>query len=105
MAWAQPAEGYRIDANCFLSPNLRSIALATFAYDVKIDRVQRTLRRLEEDVPLLAMRVKELSAERQILAKNFASSMIEQARAELERLVKERRQEDENTEPPCEPAD
>jgi hypothetical protein len=79
--------------------------LATFAYDVKIDRVQRTLRRLEEDVPLLAMRVKELSAERQILAKNFASSMIEQARAELERLVKERRQEDENTEPPCEPAD
>lgn len=79
--------------------------MATFGYDVKIDRVQRTLRRLEEDVPLLAMRVKELSAERQILAKNFASSMIEQARAELERLVKERRLEDENTEPPCEPAD
>jgi uncharacterized protein YbcI len=79
--------------------------LATFAYHVKIDRVQRTLRRLEEDVPLLAMRVKDLSAERQILAKNFASSMIEQARAELDRLMEERRQEDENTEPPCEPAD
>ena len=68
--------------------------MATFAYDVKIDRVQRTLRRLEEDVPLLAMRVKELSAERQILAKNFASSMIEQVRAELDRLMEERGQEE-----------
>jgi hypothetical protein len=79
--------------------------LATFLYDVKIARVQRTLQRLEEDVPLLAMRVKDLSPERQSSAKRFAASMIDHARAELDRLVLERSQEPENPDPPCEPAD
>ncbi len=79
--------------------------MATFAYDVKIARVQRTLRWLEEDVPLLAMRVKDLSPDRQNQAKHFAASMIDHTRAELERLVQERRQKDEEDEPPCEPAD
>ncbi len=69
--------------------------MATFAYDVKIARVQRTLRWLEEDVPLLATRVKDLSLERQKQAKRFAASMIEQTRAELERLDRERRAQDE----------
>jgi hypothetical protein len=79
--------------------------LATFAYDGKIARVQRTLRWLEDDVPLLAMRVKDLSPERQKLAKRFAASMIDQARAELERLKQERTQDGEDADFPCEPAD
>jgi hypothetical protein len=83
----------------------RSVALATFAYDVKIARVQRTLRWLEDDVPLLAMRVKDLSPERQTLAKRFAASMIDQARAELERLMRERTLDGEDADFPCEPAD
>jgi hypothetical protein len=64
--------------------------LATFTYDVKIARVERTLRWLEQDVPLLAMRVKDLSPERQTLAKGFAARMIDHTRAELDRLVQER---------------
>jgi len=79
--------------------------LATFPSDMKIARVQRTLQRLEEDVAFLAMRVKDLSPERQISAKRFAASMIDHTRAELERLVQERSQEPESSEPPCEPAD
>jgi hypothetical protein len=79
--------------------------LDTFAYDAKIARVQRALRWLEEDVPLLAMRVKDLSPERQKLAKLFAASMIDQARAELERLVRERTTERDEQDFPCEPAD
>ena len=79
--------------------------MATFVYDVKIARVQRTLRWLEEDVPLLATRVKDLSPERQKQAKRFAASMIDQTRAELERLVRERTTRDEEAECPCEPAD
>jgi hypothetical protein len=62
-------------------------------------------------VPLLDMRVKELSAERQESARRFAASIVEQTRAELGRLLRERREGlpravsrlvDEN---PCEPAD
>lgn len=79
--------------------------MATFAYDHKIARVQRTLRRLEEDVPLLAMRIKDLSPERQKVAKHFAASMIDHTRAELTRLLEERTQEVEESESPCEPAD
>ena len=79
--------------------------MATFSYDVKIARVQRTLQRLEDDVPLLAMRVKDLSPERQVLARRFAARMIDHTRAELERLVSERTQEPEDPDPPCEPAD
>jgi hypothetical protein len=79
--------------------------VATFRYDIKIARVQRTLRWLEEDVPLLAMRVKDLSPERQKSAKRFAASMIKQTRSELERLMEERTQEVEDREFPCEPAD
>jgi hypothetical protein len=86
-------------------PGRRSIALATFAYDGKIARVQRTLRRLEEDAPLLAMRVKDLSPERQKAAKSFAARMIDEVRAELERLEHERVQENEDADLPCEPAD
>lgn len=78
--------------------------MATFRYDVKIARVQRTLQRLQDDVPQLAIRIKDLSPEHQVSAKRFATSMIDHARAELERLVQERSQEPED-DPPCEPAD
>jgi hypothetical protein len=79
--------------------------VATFAYDVKIARVQRTLRWLEEDASLLSMRVQDLSPERQRVAKSFAASMIDQTRAELDRLMQERTQENEEESGPCEPAD
>jgi len=79
--------------------------LATLVHNMKIARVQRTLRWLEEDVPLLDLRVKDLSPERQKLAKRFAASMIDHTRAELERLMEEHTQEAEDSAFPCEPAD
>jgi hypothetical protein len=74
--------------------------------EFRITRVQRTLRRFEEDIPLLDMRVKELSVERQESARRFAAAMIEQTRAELEKLLQLR--PDDGNDPdqmPCEPAD
>ena len=79
--------------------------MATFAYDGRIARVQRTLRWLQEDASLLAMRVKDLSLERQTQAKDFAASMIDHTRAELDRLLEERTREEEEEDAPCEPAD
>jgi len=74
--------------------------------DFRIARVQRTLRWFEQDIPLLNMRVKELSKERQELARKFAAAVIDQTRAELERLIREREAETgEPAETPCEPAD
>jgi len=78
--------------------------LSTFLYDPRIARVQRTLQRLEDDARLVALRVKDLSPERQSSAKSFAASMIDQTRAELERLMQERRDR-EQEDIPCEPAD
>jgi len=79
--------------------------LATLAQNPKIARVQRTLRWLEEDVPLLNQRVKDLSPERQKIAKKFAARMIDHTRAELERLMEEHADEADVAEFPCEPAD
>lgn len=58
-------------------------------HQYRIARVQRTLRWLEEDVPQLAMRFRDLSPERQTVAKRFAASMIDSTRAELQRLIAE----------------
>ena len=74
--------------------------------DFRIARVQKTLRWFEEDIPLLNMRVKDLSVERQESARRFAAAVISQTRAELERLLQQ--QPDDNPYPghvPCEPAD
>jgi hypothetical protein len=72
----------------------------------RIAKVQRSLQYFENDVPLLNMRVKELSTERQESARKFAAAVIDQTRAELERLLREHSQEIEDpTAPPCEPAD
>jgi hypothetical protein len=57
--------------------------------DFRIAKVQRTLRWFEDDIPLLNMRVKELSKERQESARQFAAAVIDQTRAELERLLRE----------------
>jgi len=70
----------------------------------RIQRVQKTLRWFEADVPLLNMRVKDLSAERQRMARNFAAAVISQMRAELHRLLQEQPEPDAG-EVPCEPAD
>lgn len=74
--------------------------------EFRIAKVARTLRWFEEDVPLLNLRVKELSKERQESARKFAAAVIDQTRAELERLLRERPVEGADSGgPPCEPAD
>jgi hypothetical protein len=74
--------------------------------DFRIARVQKTLRWFEEDMPLLDMRVRELSAQRQESAKQFAAALIQQTRAELERLLRQQPVEASHpNEAPCEPAD
>jgi hypothetical protein len=74
--------------------------------DFRIAKVQRTLRWFEEDIPLLNMRVKELSKERQESARRFAAAVINQTRAELERLLQEQpHDEHDPSGAPCEPAD
>ena len=79
--------------------------MATFTHDMKIARMQRTLNWLEQDAGLLSIRVKDLSPERQRMAKHFAARMIDQTRAELERLMESRLEEVRDLENPCEPAD
>ncbi|HEV3306818.1 MAG TPA: hypothetical protein VGZ91_10280 [Candidatus Sulfotelmatobacter sp.] len=72
----------------------------------RVARIQKTLRWFEEDIPLLNMRVKDLSAERQKSARQFAAALIDQTRAELQRLLAERPEPaPEIGEVPCEPAD
>jgi hypothetical protein len=56
---------------------------------VRIERAQRLLRMLEQDAPLLARRVAELTPERQQSAKRYAAQLTAQARAELEKLLEE----------------
>ena len=74
--------------------------------EFRIAKVQKTLRYLEDDIPLLNMRVKELSKERQESAKKFAAAMIDQTRVELRRLLQQQPADGSNdSEPPCEPAD
>ena len=74
--------------------------------DFRIAKVQRTLRWFEEDMPLLDMRVKELSKEQQESARKFAAAVIDQTRAELERLLQEQPHDTRDSSGmPAEPAD
>jgi hypothetical protein len=74
--------------------------------DFRIAKVQRTLRWFEEDLPLLNLRVKELSKERQECARQFAAAVIDRTRAELDRLLREHADDGDGwSEPDCEPAD
>ena len=56
----------------------------------KILRAQKLVRLLEDDEPLLAIRVAHLTPERQQAAKDFADKLTLTAKAELARLVEER---------------
>jgi hypothetical protein len=72
----------------------------------RINRVQKTLRWIEADIPLMNMRVKDLSVERQRSARQFAASLISQTRAELDRLLMEQPEAfTDGNDIPCEPAD
>jgi hypothetical protein len=74
--------------------------------DFRIARVERTLRWLEEDIPFLNVRVKDLSKERQESARRFATAIISETRAQLERLLGERPLEtDDRSGAAAEPAD
>jgi hypothetical protein len=55
----------------------------------KIARAQRLVRMLEQDAPLLARRVAELTPEHQQMAKDYAARLTAHARAELEKLIQE----------------
>jgi len=57
--------------------------------EVQIERAQRLVRMLEQDVPLLAIRVAELTPEHQQSAKSHAAMVTACARAELQRLLEE----------------
>lgn len=56
---------------------------------LKIARTQRLLQMLEEDAPLLARRVAELTPEHQQSAREYAARLTAHARAELEKLIQE----------------
>lgn len=58
--------------------------------ETKIDRAQRLLRMIEQDAPLLAVRVAPLSRECQESAMSHAKSLAALTRKELQRLMKEK---------------
>ena len=58
--------------------------------EIKIDRAQRLLRMIEQDAPLLAVRVAPLSRECQEAAMAHAKSLAALTRKELQRLMKEK---------------
>jgi hypothetical protein len=60
------------------------------AIDIRIERAQRLLRMLEQDAPLLAVRVAPLTPEYQRSAKDYAARLRERAQTELQNLLKER---------------
>jgi hypothetical protein len=58
--------------------------------DLRIDRAQRLLRMIEEDAPLLEMRIAPLSREHQESAKSHAQQLAEITRAEIRKLRREK---------------
>ena len=54
--------------------------------DTRIHRAERLLRMLQEDAPLLAVRVAQLTPERQEEARTYAEQLTAHAQAELKRL-------------------
>ena len=58
--------------------------------DLRIDRAQRLLRMIEQDAPLLEMRVAALSREHQEAAKSHAQLLAKLTRAELQKLHREK---------------
>jgi hypothetical protein len=68
------------------SPQVQALMLSIH---VRIDRAQRLVRMLEQDAPLLARRVAELTPEHQQSAKSYAAQLTAHARAELNKLLEE----------------
>jgi len=58
--------------------------------ELRIDRAERLVRMIEDDAPLLAIRVAALSREHQESTKSYAAMLAMQARAELRRLLDEK---------------
>ncbi len=58
--------------------------------ELRIDRALRLLRMIEEDRPLLEMRVAPLSREHQESAKSHAQLLAELTRAEIQKLHREK---------------
>jgi len=58
--------------------------------ELRIDRAQRLVRMIEDDAPLLAVRVAPLSREHQESTKSYAAKLAVHARAELKRLLEEK---------------
>ena len=58
--------------------------------DLRIDRAERLLRMIEQDAPLLEMRLAPLSREQQESAKSHATMLAELTRAEIEKLYREK---------------
>jgi hypothetical protein len=58
--------------------------------DLRIDRAQRLLRLIEEDEPLLAVRLAPLSAEGQKSAKSYVQRLVERTQAEIEELQEQK---------------
>lgn len=58
--------------------------------ELRIDRAQRLLRMIEDDAPLLAVRLAPLSVERQKSAKSYAQRLAERTRAEIKELLEEK---------------
>jgi len=57
----------------------------------RIERTERLLRRMEQDAPLMAVRVAPLAADHRASAISYAELLRSQARAELAKLMEERR--------------
>jgi hypothetical protein len=62
--------------------------------DQRINRAQRLLRMIEDDAPLLEMRVSSLSREHQESAKSHAMLLADLTRAEIKKLRKEKAKAD-----------
>jgi hypothetical protein len=60
----------------------------------RIERAQRLVRMLDNDVPLLAVRVAPLTPEHQASAISYADMLRAKARMELQNLLEEKRVSD-----------
>ena len=58
--------------------------------ELRIDRAQKLLQMIEQDAPLLAVRVAPLSVERQQSTKSYAQQLATLTRAEIKRLLEEK---------------
>jgi len=63
---------------------------AMLPIEFRLDRAERLLRIIEEDAPLLELRVAPLSAERQKSAKSYLQRLAERTRAEIKELLEEK---------------